>query len=1296
MAGDTQHQRIEVEMRADAAIRQANDLIQKMKQLEKLQDRIARQVPSSNYTVNANSANKLNTANDDVIRTIRELNKNLSTLNAIKELIPESTVSRLEQVAKNVAKVSQSTNVGNISSDGMTISSYGNSKVFERISSYQKASGRASIDNAQSSKEISDTVNRVIRSNGGANESSLMKKLEKLIEQQQQKTYTNPRFTQSANEMNNYRQASNANSDLAAKIAVNQQKLNRHDSNYKYYSTTSKNLLNGIHNNVGNVEQDPSKIGGKYNGYDPKDFGGRARNVIERGNISYEGAQKFNASMEKHKSAFGKLNSDLASENESFSDTKKAIKDLDKEIHDRLEAINDELKSAGNDQEASRLKAQQEQLEQLLAQNSAQAQQASKISGTSFNRANDSTTNSRIQSGLKSEEQFNNNLGAYGVNVNPEKNSMAGYLYYRRYAIARSTVNGIAGTMASTAESGNQLRTSAYNSGVGSTMLQLGNNNYDFHGRPDSDIEGNLASLGRHNGTKYSTTDMAQLLGAYSTSNSSGNLSNYKSQVDKISQLARFSGMGIENASQLTSAMGNSGVTDMGGNAAVMSGALQRSNMVARSGVQAQALSSIFASNANVGVTNAEAGRTTAFQGLMAKQGSVLQGQQGAQSYMAMSGSLMNFNDPVSRLMFGGNSSKYAGIHGQAKLMEDMQDAKSDPSKLKDSIGNILKSTHGDEEVAAATLSQMTNGQVSVKQAKKYISMYKSGDFDKKHLDAEAKKDKSLSGKNDKGKETYGKSGQATIDLTITLKQDGQIAVSKSLDGSRNISTHIKNMLPDSIRGWGGVAMGAVGGLAQSMMSYGLGKLGMKGAGSLLKKFMGSSLGKKGMELLGKTKLGGKAVEWITKGLGSATEGAAESAAGKGVLSGIFKGATKLPLGKVAGALGVVGVGAGMLHKEQEIADNACSSVKDSKHDGLLTGITRNLFGDNVANGLSDFIFGTHRKDRDGKHSKGIIGNWFDDIFGGGSEAHADSVSDIKNSKKKKSKKHESSTKKRTDKKTSKFTDKQEDLLHYFDNLLDKAMKVVAEAKSINLQGKDGDSDSDVGDASGGGHKGDAKYWEDKIREVAKAMGQTVTDEQVKMISSMMKAESGYDETVTQKIQDVNSRNGNPAHGILQFIQPTFDKYKVSGHDNINSGVDQLYALFNDSNWQHDIHYGGGWGPTGTPIKHARGGLFSTATSLSNHVVGEDGLELALPMNSAHRLDSLNVLNKVAPMFGKQLVDTSSRTRGNFSVSPNYNVSVNVSGNADSNQVQQAVQNALEQTTARLQDSMLRYYTKMI
>ena len=758
MAGDTQHQRIEVEMRADAAIRQANDLIQKMKQLEKLQDKIARQAPSSNYTVNANSANKLNTANDDVVRSIRELNKNLSTLNSIKELIPESTVSRLEQVAKNVAKVSQSTNVGNISSSGMTISSAGNSQMFNRVSSYQKASGRASIDNAQSSKEISDTVNRVIRSNGGANESALMKKLEQLIAQQQQKTYTNGRFSQSASEIGHYVSASNANSDLAAKIAINQQKLNRHDSNYKYYSTTSKNLLNGIHNNVGNIEQDPTKVGGKYDGYDPKDFGGRARNVIERGNISYEGAQKFNASMEKHKSAFGKLNSDLASENDSFSDTKKAIKDLDKEIHDRLEEINGQLKTASSEQEANKLKAQQEQLEQLLSQNTAQAQQASKISGTSFNRANDSTTNSRIKEGLKSEEQFNNNLGAYGVNVNPEKNSMAGYLYYRRYAIARSTVNGIAGTMSSTAESGNQLRTSAYNSGVGATMLQLGNNNYDFHGRPDSDIEGNLSSIGRHNGTNYSTTDMAQLLGAYATSNSSGNLSNYKSQVDKISQLSRFSGMGIENASQLTSAMGNSGVTDMGGNADVMSGALQRSNMIARSGVQAQALSSIFASNANVGVTNAEASRTTAFQGLMAKQGSVLQGQQGAQSYMAMSGSLMNFNDPVSRLMFGGNSSKYAGIHGQAKLMEDMQDAKSDPSKLKGSIGNILKSTHGDEEVAAATLSQMTNGQVSVKQAKKYISMYKSGDFDKKHLDAEAKKDKSLSGKNNKGKETYSKS----------------------------------------------------------------------------------------------------------------------------------------------------------------------------------------------------------------------------------------------------------------------------------------------------------------------------------------------------------------------------------------------------------------------------------------------------------------------------------------------------------------------------------------------------------
>ena len=109
-------------------------------------------------------------------------------------------------------------------------------------------------------------------------------------------------------------------------------------------------------------------------------------------------------------------------------------------------------------------------------------------------------------------------------------------------------------------------------------------------------------------------------------------------------------------------------------------------------------------------------------------------------------------------------------------------------------------------------------------------------------------------------------------------------------------------------------------------------------------------------------------------------------------------------------------------------------------------------------------------------------------------------------------------------------------------------------------------------------------------------MGQKVSDEQVKMIISMIAGESGGDPTVTQKVWDINMAEGHPAQGLLQFIPSTFKKYAVKGHDNIKSGYDQLLALFNDSTWSSDIHYGGGWSPHGNPIKKATGGIVTHST----------------------------------------------------------------------------------------------------
>ena len=87
--------------------------------------------------------------------------------------------------------------------------------------------------------------------------------------------------------------------------------------------------------------------------------------------------------------------------------------------------------------------------------------------------------------------------------------------------------------------------------------------------------------------------------------------------------------------------------------------------------------------------------------------------------------------------------------------------------------------------------------------------------------------------------------------------------------------------------------------------------------------------------------------------------------------------------------------------------------------------------------------------------------------------------------------------------------------------------------------------------------------------------------------------ESGGSETVTNN-WDSNAQAGHPSTGLLQYIQPTFDKWKVQGSEDIHKGFHQLLALFNDSNWLADISHAGGWGPTGT--RRVNGPVSDTTT----------------------------------------------------------------------------------------------------
>lgn len=159
---------------------------------------------------------------------------------------------------------------------------------------------------------------------------------------------------------------------------------------------------------------------------------------------------------------------------------------------------------------------------------------------------------------------------------------------------------------------------------------------------------------------------------------------------------------------------------------------------------------------------------------------------------------------------------------------------------------------------------------------------------------------------------------------------------------------------------------------------------------------------------------------------------------------------------------------------------------------------------------------------------------------------------------------------------------------------------------------------------------GSAKAWTKYIREAAEKMHTHATDTDVAKIVSMIQGESHGDAKITQPGKDPDGDGSGPARGLMQFKTRTFDTYKVRGHNNIYNGWDQLLALFNDSNWKNDIHFGSGWGPSGHR-RFANGGI---ATMPS--VFGEAGPEMAVPLIPSKSTRAWELIGKAVGILSSQ------------------------------------------------------------
>lgn len=166
------------------------------------------------------------------------------------------------------------------------------------------------------------------------------------------------------------------------------------------------------------------------------------------------------------------------------------------------------------------------------------------------------------------------------------------------------------------------------------------------------------------------------------------------------------------------------------------------------------------------------------------------------------------------------------------------------------------------------------------------------------------------------------------------------------------------------------------------------------------------------------------------------------------------------------------------------------------------------------------------------------------------------------------------------------------------------------------------------------------------IRKAAAKVHEHVTDAEIAQIINVAIHESGNRSKGEENDWDSNAQAGTPSKGVLQFIQPTFDKYAVKGHHNIWKAFDQVLAVLNDSNWRSDLHTGG-WNPTGAPRGFANGGIATTPS-----IFGEAGAEMAIPLDTMKSTRAWQLMKQVVDYYAGNATSGNNQPASQTDLTP--------------------------------------------
>ena len=995
-----------------------------------------------------------------------------------------------------------------------------------------------------------------------------------------------------------------------------------------------------------------------------------------------------------------------------------------------------------------------------------------------FNKTLDKTqstidsSNSKLKQATTKDER----TGRTPLSVDASKDSITGILKSRGTAIVGAGISAAGGQMTSRLASGKSVRLSSQDN-ITPIMNAEANTN-GASKRMDNTILNRLQKAG--NGAGYTGSQMSQFASTYT--GTTGN-TNYVTGANATANLARYAGMGTDTANNLVSTLGNTGGANAGitGTSNVISGSVVNSGMSAKAQTQGQALASMYSGISSRGLSlSANQSRSMAsFQGIMAKQGASMQGSMGAKAYNQLSSGIANgYNDPVTRALFGGNNPKYTGVEGSARLKEAMQNAGKQPWKLNTFIKNSLATSGGSTEVAASNISSQTG--MSMEQAKKYISMQKKGQLTKSYIEKENKKNAKTGSKN--GKKAYDLSGDKTLNQQDTYTEQTNTAGSEAGDGPRGAGNNIAGSTNPLVRFGGDVISGAawglgisglkttIGGLIRHGGIRGLARGTISGAGKFTRGTYNTLRGLKTNGVRGtaanlweatkNSKVASKVSSgWSTaKDLFKGTEDASEATKGadavKGAVkgSGMFEKVTKAGSGilsKVTGAvkgvtddskavdlvkggakiggkfgskilpgIGMVASGISMAdhikkHNWVGAAGDAVSATGDALSAtgiGAIAGVPLSLAGAGVS-AASDWFGGNRKKSSKKSSSRGSV------------KGEDSTISSLYRSAKGKHEKNKNSL---------------ASLLKGFNDMLDKAEKVIADAKSIKSGGsssskKSSGSGGSVGNVSGKGVSA--------IRSMAKQVGKATGIDPSYLYAQMMlesaggssheaKADNNYGGITwsdsmkgTKGLSKGNARPSAEGGRYVHFnsVQDYANYYakmlKGSNYKNLKGS--KSLSDFNH-NLKTDGYYtapessylsllksqiksykatGGIYSLNHNTKLHATGGIYDTPTTTDGtNVYGEAGAEAAIPVNSAHKFSGEAALKNLAGVFGKQVIDAGSRgnTSSNFHLNPSYQVNIKASDGMNEKDLAQQVKLQLQSNQDDFMKKLNSFYAKAV